>query len=312
MKNQAKKIKLTEIKTAINSSGYLLEQRIEALLQKKGFYVTTNDAYIDPATGKSRELDVDAIYGSRLSRDYDFTFLRLLCECENNQQPVVFFTKDPIDIGIYHYDVKIAGLPIQFLWKDGKSKKREFISIVDFLRLDKYHHYCKGLVSTQYCSFTSKKADGKWLAQHPEDQHNSLVDLIYALEARIDEYYENYSLPGKNDKDQINIEFYLPVLVLQGDLLLANQTKNGLRIKKADYIKYKKEYFFKGKRNTYVIDVVTEKYFTSYLKMIVSEFEKSSKAIKNKKILARLSLDKLVEKARLKDHKDNFRKIFEF
>ena len=43
---------------ALLNSGYLLESRLEQVIVARGYYVDANDAYPDPTTGKSRELDL--------------------------------------------------------------------------------------------------------------------------------------------------------------------------------------------------------------------------------------------------------------
>ncbi len=140
-----------EIQEAINRLGYLLEQRIEPILEKMGYSVTANAAYLDPFTGKSREIDIEAMGAIKISKDLDFIFPYLLCECENNKQPTVFFVKDSPISFMHHYEVKSAGIPGKFLevklstkhgykFKGGKS----YIGLSDFLNFEKYHHYCKG------------------------------------------------------------------------------------------------------------------------------------------------------------------------
>ena len=58
---EMKRISLEETKDALLRSGYLLEHRLETLLRQKDYYVETNEAYPDPETAKSRELDIYAI-----------------------------------------------------------------------------------------------------------------------------------------------------------------------------------------------------------------------------------------------------------
>jgi hypothetical protein len=84
-----------EAAEALRRSGYLLEARVEHFLATHGYYVDANDAYPDPATGKSRELDLVAMTARRVSRDDDFVFNILLIECVNNPQPLVLLTKKP-------------------------------------------------------------------------------------------------------------------------------------------------------------------------------------------------------------------------
>ncbi len=202
------KITSAEIKEAISRSGYLLEQRVETVIGKHGYFVTANAAYPDPLTGKSREIDIDAISAFKLSRKWEFIFPRLLCECENNKQPIVFFIKESPISFMHHEEVKCAGLPVQFLVKTpiqkGITREKsgyEFRGLSDFLNFEKYHHYCKGPISTQYCTFTRKDPAKPWIAFHEDEQHNSLNDLIFSLEATIDEYYKSYVVPRKNETE---------------------------------------------------------------------------------------------------------------
>lgn len=313
------KISLKEIKESISRSGYLLEQRVETILQKNGYFVTANAAYPDPATGKSREIDIDGISAFKLSREWEFIFPRLLCECENNKQPIVFFNKESPISFMHHEEVKCAGLPIQFTTKDKASKKGtkkksgySFIGLSDFLNFEKYHHYCKGPISTQYCTFTRKDPTKPWTAFHEDEQHNSLLDLIFSLEASIDEYYKNYTVPGKNETEHINIEVYYPVLILQGSLYTASVKGEKIKLIKSNHAQYRKEYFSKDRHDTYQIDVITESFLPKYLGIIEKEMEKAKIIMKRKMKIARESLDKLTEKARKKRGTKTFREIFEF
>jgi hypothetical protein len=313
------KISLAEIKDAISRSGYLLEQRVEPVIEKHGYFVTANAAYPDPSTGKSREIDIDAISCFKISRGYDFIFPRILCECENNKWPIVFFIKDSPISFMHHEEVKCAGLPVQFLVKapiqKGITKKKsdyEFRSLSDFLNFEKYHHYCKGPISTQYCTFTRKDPNKPWVAFHEDEQHDSLNDLMFSLEATVDEYYKNYVVPRKNETEYINIEIYYPVLILQGHLYAASVKGEKIKLVKSNHIQYRKEYFSKDKHDTYQIDVITESFLPKYLGIIEREMEKAKVIIKRKMKVVRESLDKLVEEARKKKKVETFRDIFEF
>lgn len=313
------RITTKEIKESILRSGYLLEQRVESVLGKHGYFVTANAAYPDPLTGKSREIDIDAISAFKISREYDFIFSKLLCECENNKQPIAFFIKESPISFMHHEEVKCAGLPVQFLVKNSIPKKGfkkksggTCIGLSDFLNFEKYHHYCKGPISTQYCTFTRKDLSKPWAAFHEDTQHASLTDLIFSLEASMDDYYNNYVIPEEDEIEQVNIEIYYPVLILQGPLYAASVKGEKIKLVKSEHIQYRKEYFSKEKQDTYQIDVIAESFLPKYLGIIDKEMEKARDILKRKKRIVRESLDKLVEKARKKGKLETFRKIFEF
>lgn len=88
--------------------------------------------------------------------------------------------------------------------------------------------------------------------------------------------------------------------------------KGKLKLKKEKHVRYIKEYFSKDKKDTYIIDVITEKYLSKYLKVIEEEMTRMQNKLKRKKKVVRASLDTLVEKAKKKKKTETFRDIFEF
>src|SRR5712692_10210423 len=83
-----------DIITALQASGYLLEQDVATVLESHDFLVQTSRAFLDPDEGKSREMDVWAYKqvfrdeGQRLS-----VSLELICECKNKGNPLVFLSR---------------------------------------------------------------------------------------------------------------------------------------------------------------------------------------------------------------------------
>lgn len=92
--NKQDQITEKEMTESIQRSGYPLEQRIEAKLEKAGYYVMANTAYPDPLTGKSREVDIEALIGVQVLGKRNWVFPYLVIECENNHQPSVFFLRN--------------------------------------------------------------------------------------------------------------------------------------------------------------------------------------------------------------------------
>ena len=143
-----------EIKDAILRSGYLLETRIEELLREQWGFVEANSVYIDPVTGKTRELDIYTLRADKAGPDeFDYLFTSLLIECVNNPYPLICFTKEPLMDFFHHHNVKVAGLPTKILEAampkkkgetDNKGEKDEdtWQGLADYLGMDKYHHYC--------------------------------------------------------------------------------------------------------------------------------------------------------------------------
>jgi len=295
---------------AIQRSGYLLEQRVEAILSKEGYFVETNPVFPDLDTGKSREIDASAISATRIyKKGYNFVFQNLLCECENNSQPVVFFTKESLISSLFHMEVKVSGIPVKFWQGDG------YVSFSDFTGMGKFHHYCKGAVATQYCTFQLKKDKSSWIALHSEEQHDTFNSLLKALDYEIAKHFDGWSLPDKVDEEDVNIQIYYPLAIFQGSLYSATLKNNQLALRKSRHIQFRKELFLPrtNEVETYQIDVIDEAYLPRYLKIIASEMQMVKKVLQRQRANVFLSIEKIVEEAkRLKQKPNSYRKYLEF
>lgn len=304
------RIATKQMKEAIQQSGYLLEQRVEPIIRQAFGYVETNPVFRDPDTGKSREIDIRALAGVGVYRkEGSFIFPMLLCECENNSQPIVFFTSESPISFTYCEDLRVSGIPAKFWDNDG------FISLADFTGMEKFHHYCKGEVATQYCSFQLKKDKSSWLAFHSEEQHDTFNSLIKAVEYEVDNHFKGWSFPEQVDEEDINIQIYYPLLILQGDLYSAYLKDNRLMLRKTKHIQFRKQFFssYKTEVETYQIDVIMEDYLSRYLEIVESEIEGIKKVLQRKKRKVFESIEKIVQEAKEGGKElDSYRKYLEF
>ena len=304
------KISIKQMKDAIQKSGYLLEQRVEPILTEEGYFVQTNPVFPDLETGKSREIDISALSAFRVyKKGYNFIFPTLLCECENNSQPIAFFTKESPISFLHHQEVRVSGIPIKF-WKEGG-----YISLSEFTGMERFHHYCKGAVATQYCTFQLKKDKSSWIAFHSEEQHDTFNSLIKALEYEVGKHFEGWVLPDKADEEMVNIQIYYPLIILQGALYSASLKNNRLTFRRSKHVQFRKEFFLPraNEVETYQIDVISEEYLLDYLKMVDSEIIKIKKVFQRQRQKVLLSIEKIVEEAkRLKKKPKSYRECLEF
>lgn len=288
---------------ALLSSGYLLESRLEQMLVTRGYYVDANDAYPDPATGKSRELDLVAITARSLSREYDFVFNVLLVECVNNPQPLVLLTKKPQVGFLFHKDVRLAGLPAKlFDQRTGGWTKLQVA-----LHLDKFHHYCAPRVATQFCSFT-KKAGGDWMALHEGPHFDSFSKLCDAADYFQGKHFSSWRFA---QKEPVNIEFYYPVLVVQGELLEGRPHSGGIALRAATHLQFRRTAINRSQATSYQIDVVQEKSFRRFVAMLEKELETIVRRLKTRSHLIRDSVSKIALTARRLRSPEAIRKIME-
>ena len=294
--NGKSQIMPSEMRKALSRSGYLLEQRCEDIMRERIFLVETNTAYPDEFTGKSRELDIRAsCFGKAGPNEIDFVTGMILCECQNNIQPVVFFTKEPIAAFLHYYQIKVSGMPSKILAKDATGES--FIALSEFLDMKKYHHYCKGRIATQYCTFQLRKDKPEWIALHQEEQHDSIMVLIAAVEAEIKQFDESW-VPPRDEPEPIDIQIYYPLIVLQGPLYEAFPVEGQLKLRKSNHIQFRKEYHSASRHDTYQIDVITEPFLADYLALVESEIEKTAKLLRQRKDIVRNSIEKIVGMAK--------------
>jgi hypothetical protein len=283
-------ITLQDATKALLNSGYLLEARLEQVLAARGYYVDANDAYPDPTTGKSRELDLMAMTARRLSREYDFVFNVLLVECVNNPQPFVLLTKKPQVGFLFHEDVRLAGLPAKLF----DQRTGRWATLQEALHLNKFHHYCTPRVATQFCSF-ARKAKSDWMALHEGPHFDSFSKLCDAVDYFQDKHFTSWR---SSEKESVNVEFYYPVLVVQGELLEGRVQKSGIVLRPATHLQFRRTAIRGSEATAYQIDVVQEKRFARFVAMLESELELTVKRFKTRSRVVRDSVSKIVLKAR--------------
>lgn len=310
-----RKISRRDMRAALLRSGYPLERRIESLLAARGYLVEASSAYPDEFSGKSRELDLWALNAKKAGPGGvggpDLVWPVVLCECENNAQPVVFFMSELETPFLHHMEVKVSGLPVKVLHvgENQETDSEAYVLLPEFLNMDKYHHYCVERDSTQYCTFQCKRGqEPEWMALHDERHHDALNALIAVLETAIADHYESWELA--ND-EPVNIQVYYPTLVLQGVLYEADVRGSKLDLRPAQHIVFRKEYHSAKRKGTYRIDVVTESYFADFLDTIEAEADKMARLLRRRHKIVRASIDAIVSRARAAGEDASIQELFE-
>jgi hypothetical protein len=298
-------IAMEEMSDALLRSGYLQEVRLERLLRSRGYFVQANSAIEDPITKKSRELDIYALSATKLSSEFDFLFPVLLVECVNNPQPFAVFPKKIDWEGSFTYDILFSGLPVKF--PDNRNRN-SWICIADFLKVGKYHHYFKGTITSQFCSFFRKQNQGQWMALHDDTHFESIQKLCLAANHSISEHYRSWHV-GKNEP--VNIQIYYPVLVLQGKLVEVIESQKGVRIREAKYAHLVRSTIINGEESTFHIDIVVESFFRKYISMVDSEAEKMAYTLRRNNKQVKESINNILKSVGRVRNPEKIRKAME-
>lgn len=310
MANQVDKITRREMREALLRSGYLLESRVESKLLEGWGYVQANATYPDPETGKSREFDLYAMNANRAGPDdLDFLFGVLLIECINNPQPLVILTREPLVGFLHSQEIKMAGLPVKVPYE---GKNDEWQQLIDFLKMENYHHYCKGRVGTQFCSFLKKKSGNvqEWMATHEGPHFDSFRKLGDIVDYYMEEHFKNWSFGS--GRENLNIEVYHPVIILQGDLLEARETKRSVTFRTTDHIQFRRSVATKGREADYQIDVITERYLDNYIQMVSAELQKTARLLRRRHKVIRAAIETIAAHAKAAATEEEMRKAMDF
>lgn len=307
MKQSSDKISKEQAKEALLRSGYLIESRLEKVLTKKHYYVQPNIVYPDPHTGKSRELDLYAISAFPVeTSQLDFIFAVLLIECVNNPQPVAFITKEPEPRISYNCEeVKLSGIPVKTII--GETLDR-WISLPSSIKMQNYHHYYQARIATQFCSFAKKKKTNEWMATGDEAHFDSFSKLCAVLEHFVDKHYKSWSFRASQ---KININFYYPAVVVQGELFDVRPSKKSIRLTKKDHIQYRHSELVGTKATNYQIDVVTEHFFPKYLELIHREALETARLLKHHVAVIRYAIRRIESEADTCQSPDEIRAAME-
>lgn len=307
------------MKDVLLRSGYLLEKRVATYLRKSGYKVDSNRGFIDSETNKSREYDVYAhkeieVYGAGSYGVYP----TLICECKNNPFPTVFFAQEEETFVPLQDEIRTSGIPCK-IWKRNK-----YISVQELTEVSTFHHYCnpKVPVATQYCNFAKKKDGSEWEALHSDESNDIFRTLAKTLEQEINADFNNmkqWFVPEEMEKEFIDLSFYYPVLILQGDIYSAHiegsEEHNSLNFKKCDHVQYNPEYYSTDDNEviSYHLDIITEKFLPDYVQLIDEEMSKIKGALQQQKPSVMRSIDKIVaEISSLETKPTNYRKHLEY
>jgi hypothetical protein len=287
-------ITTSEARDALLRSGYLLETRVHAQLRRRGYYVEANSVFLDRTTGISRELDIHGMRAYKAGPDRrDYLFVAPLIECVNNPEPLVLLTRIPEVPFLHHMQIQASGIPLKF---PGQGAPITWKRFSDYLDTEKYHHYCRGRIATQFCSFQQKKQKPHdWMAWHDEAHFEAFRKLCYAIDYEIDEHFIRWRF-GK--REYVNIILYYPIVVLQGSLIEARASTGDVRLHERPHLMFRRSEFISNKERTFQIDVVQERALGRFLSLIDREAERLAKGLGRRHHAVRGAIDAIIRGAK--------------
>lgn len=246
---------LAAIAQCLGRSGYFMESRIISSLCKEGFFVEASPSFLDPRTGKAREIDMIA---ERFDWDGDTHHRRVsvqtnfVVEAINNRFPFVLMTPTPFYPSSNHEDqIKYVLTP--------ESNNPFLDELNEFLFTERspatYELY------SQFAEITRKKGSSELMASHGDGTYQSLLKMSEYIEERL------HGFDGEQ-REIWRLHFWRPVLVLGGSLVLQDTVGDGENLRYADYAQLAFNWHDQDRPRSTVIDVVTEAHLLTHMSAI--------------------------------------------
>ena len=279
---QSNNITKEQMLDALKRSGYLMEQRVERFFSQKSYHISNSNYFVDEGTDKLREVDLIAetahVKGHSKSIPVEGTFTyKLICECENNPQPVVFFNSDAKIAGRGQGLIEIS-LPSPIISEKTPLNDRHLFGDTFFNTPEVYenHHFFSMPMVTQYCSFVPKDKNrpvGEWVAKHLDEQHDTFTNLLKGanfVSSRDAQHTYDMAMLYYN---RYQAFLYYPVLILKDQLFTAKESEGGVELEECNHLVYWRNHQVDGAEHLFAIDIIRESYLPKYLNLIEKEIE---------------------------------------
>ena len=250
-----------EIISALEGTGFLLEHRAARELREAGFSMIINDAFPDPDTGKSREIDV---FGGM---DYEINELTLianvLVECKNTSNPFVIVGTNSDRWGGLDESIVVTFDPLNF---DFRPKAKISIpSELDLKRLPG-DTWKEAFVGHQLVRMNRNR--GAWQADNSSVYESILYPLFKARQHHIT---RNSAETNKREHNMESWEFpfvsYIyPVLLTAGEVFTVAVNNDATpSVVKVRWATLQRVFNSSDLRSTLRVDVVSFDHFRAYL-----------------------------------------------
>lgn len=247
-----------DIITALERTGFLLEQRAAQQLEAAGFHVLINDAFPDPDEEKSRETDVlGEISTAKTGLSAHGT---VLIECKNYSNPVILIGREsseswaPVDTCFPTFD------PFSF----GYPGRRVNMPIHHQLGLVRAVADGQAEIFTGNQIVLMSRKQNKWVTENSSVYDSVLYPLLKARQ------HEVKSQPGSWGGPPWmypGVSYCFPVLLVSGDVYtVAMRSTEEPKVAKAKWAILKRVFHLKETRTTLYTDVVSFGHFNEYIK----------------------------------------------
>lgn len=251
-----------EVISALNRTGFLLESRAAKTLREAGFYVRVNDAFPDPESGKSREIDVYASIDLDVTRPpVDFTISgEVVLECKNSSAPFVLIG-DRNHSPVYDSDAVILGFdPLSLTFPGAR-----FRSMYPELGLYSPSGYRAPGDFIGHQLIRMSRTSGTWKADNSSVYDSILYPLAKAFQYRHELNTEEDEGGSYHEWTYLHLIYIFPVIVTAGQVLTVDVGEDEPQVNAVPWASLTRSFSSKDLNADLMADVVSFEYYEDYL-----------------------------------------------
>jgi hypothetical protein len=257
-----------EIVTALRETGFVFEQEVATELEKLGFHVETNWPFRDNQEGKSREIDVRAVYRVHFDEVQKFSFfVELLVECKDTNTPWAFVSRKKNRRELEQPEAREYIFPRTHFSVDVSPNSYREIPTFAHLGLAQHHYYYReSYKSNQFAKIVSNGKNG-WTANRDGIHDGIVLPLAKLLDIR-----RNNVIQANNRGGWRNLTLFFPVVAINNSLFLYDPIADLHAVKSIKRASYVRQIDSEKLNGTYLIDFVAASHLKNYIESEVLEF----------------------------------------
>lgn len=256
-----------EIEAALNRTGFLLEHQVAKKLRENRHKpeVTMADAYPDPESGKSREIDVRADFYRLIERESNIRIrlgISLIIECKSSIAPFVLIGDHGQESPQTNNLIAVSFDPFSLLFSKVMYDHNTLETNFNLSHLP-------GLPTkddfTGYQLLRLSRQGGNWKADNSSIYDSILYPLAKAWKHRI-ALCQRYKVRAPRVVwEYPTIEYVFPIIVISGQLYVVDTTEDDLNIRLEKWAGIKRRFHSTELNDDFRVDVVPVNNLDDYL-----------------------------------------------
>ena len=258
-----------KLEEVVKKHGKFFEYQVVLKFKEYFGYIVPNDAYTDPETGNSREIDVSTllvreIKEKRKKEIEDFFFPVIIAQAKKTS--LVLLCYEEISSKYVIGSPIFSGIPSKIYHKDYSEEIEDFLPTEEII-----HWYKKPEISTQAIILPRKD---KINEKEEENFYKTIwYPLINSIIYNVNDHEKSWYFDP--EKETINLQMYYPIVVVEGLYKISPFTN--FKLKPTNHEIFVIRYSSKDFQKNIIFDVCTLK----GLERVLHQIEKETEKLKN-------------------------------